>query len=111
MTDRLRQLWDFEDLEATEGRLREQLQREEADAGRAEVLTQLARVEGLRGDFEVCALLLDEAEELAGSTAVANVRLELERGRMHRSSGNPAAAFPLFESAFERALEAQELFL
>jgi hypothetical protein len=52
MTDRLRPLWDFDDLEASEARFLEQLERESDDAGRAEVLTQLARIEGLRGDFE-----------------------------------------------------------
>jgi tetratricopeptide (TPR) repeat protein len=109
--DRLRPLWDFDDLDATERRLRAQLECEESDAGRAEVLTQLARVKALREDFDTCERLLDEAQPLAGSDPLANVRLELERGRMHRSSGNVQAAFPLFESAFERALEADEPFL
>jgi tetratricopeptide (TPR) repeat protein len=109
--DRLRPLWDFDDLAATEARLRAELEDEATGAGRAEVLTQLARVEGLRGDFEACGRLLDEAEPLAGESAVANVRLELERGRMFRSSGDPEAAFPLFQSAFGRALEAREFFL
>jgi tetratricopeptide (TPR) repeat protein len=109
--DRLRLLWDFDDLDASQERLRAQLEQEDSDAGRAEVLTQLARVEGLRGDFEKCADLLDRAEPLAGTNPVANVRLELERGRMFRSSGDLEAAFPLFQSAFERACEADEYFL
>jgi len=46
--DRLRSHWDFDDLTATEQRLREQLAAE-TGSGRAEVLTQLARIEGLRG--------------------------------------------------------------
>jgi tetratricopeptide (TPR) repeat protein len=111
VSDRLRPLWDFDDLAATESRLRAQLTEEATDAGRAEVLTQLARVEGLRGDSDACQRLLDEAEPLAEESAVANVRLELERGRMYRSSGDPEAAFPLFQSAFGRALEAGEFFL
>ena len=61
MDDRLRPLWDFDDLDATERRFREQLELEESDAGRAEVMTQLARVAGLRGDFEEGDRLLDEA--------------------------------------------------
>ncbi|TML23063.1 MAG: hypothetical protein E6G32_06805, partial [Actinobacteria bacterium] len=85
MTDRLRPLWDFDDLDASERRLRAQLEQETSDPGRAEVLTQLARVEGLRGNFAQCAQVLDKAEPLAASNAVANVRLELERGRMFRS--------------------------
>ena len=111
MPDRLRPLWDFDDLDSTEQRLREQLEREETDAGRAEVLTQLARVEGLRENFAAADRLLKEAELLAGADSVANVRLELERGRMLRSSGDREAAFPLFKDAYERALEADELFL
>ena len=111
MADRLRPLWDFDDLDATERRLQERLEREESDAGRAEVLTQLARVEGLRENFAACERLLNRAELLAGADPVANVRLELERGRMFRSSGDKEAAFPLFKDAYERALEANELFL
>ena len=74
MTDPLRPFWDFDDLDATEARFR---------ALRAEALTQLARVEGLRDRFE-------------------------EGGRLRRSSGDKEAALPLFESAFARALEAGE---
>ncbi|MDX6400866.1 MAG: hypothetical protein QOF27_1472 [Gaiellaceae bacterium] len=111
MTDRLRPFWDFYDLEGTEGRLREQLAQETSDAGRAEVLTQLARVEGLRDEFDACERLLEEAETLAGSSEVARVRIDLERGRRLRSSGDPAAALPLFEAAFARASEAGQDFL
>lgn len=111
MPDRLRPLWDFDDLDSSEHRLRDQLERESGGAGRAEVLTQLARVEGLRGDFDACARLLDEATTLAGDDPVARIRLELERGRMLRSSGDAHAAFPLFESAYARALETGERYL
>ena len=99
MGDRLRPLWDFDDLDATEGRFRAQLELETADAGRAEVLTQLARVEGLRGRFEECDALLDDAEALGGAEA----RVLLERGRRERSSGQPGAGLAQFEQAFERA--------
>ena len=111
MPDRLRPLWDFADLAATERRLREQLDREETNAGRAEVLTQIARVHGLRDDFGACERLLGEAEPLAGDDPAANIRLELERGRMFRSSGDAEAAYPLFASAYARALEAGETYL
>ena len=110
MPDRLRPLWDFDDLDATEQRLRDQLGEEETDGGRAEVLTQLARVAGLRDDFDACEQLLQEAEPLAGD-GVARVRVDLERGRKLRSSGDGAAAVPLFESAFGRACELGEFFL
>ena len=111
MPDRLRPLWDFDDLEGSQARLRAQLEQETTDAGRAEVLTQLARVESLRDEFEGCERLLQEAEALAGSSAVARVRIDLERGRKLRSSGDGAAAAPLFESAFDRACANGEYFL
>jgi tetratricopeptide (TPR) repeat protein len=103
--DRLRALWDFGDLDASEARLRDQLAAELHDDGRAEVLTQLARVQGLRDDFDGAERLLVEAEELA-SSEVARARIDLERGRALRSGGDPDAASPLFVSAYEHAREA-----
>ena len=99
MGDRLRALWDFDDLDASEERFRAQLQAETTDSGRAEVLTQLARVEGLRGRFEQCDALLDRAEELGGAEA----RVLLERGRRERSSGRPGAGVEWFQQAFAEA--------
>jgi tetratricopeptide (TPR) repeat protein len=111
MADRLRPLWNFDDLDATEDALQAQLELEDSDAGRAEVLTQLARVQGLRGDFDACEGLLQEAESLAGSSSLAKVRIDLERGRKLRSSGDADGSVPLFEAAFARACEAREYFL
>ena len=111
MPDRLRPLWDFYDLDATEQRLRLQLEHEPDDAGRAEVLTQLARVAGLRDDFDACDRLLEQAEARAGSSAVAKVRIDLERGRKLRSSGDPEGALPLFEAAFSLARDSDEHYL
>ena len=42
MPDRLRPLWDFSDLDASERRFRAALGEEPSAAGRAEILTQLA---------------------------------------------------------------------
>jgi tetratricopeptide (TPR) repeat protein len=111
VNDRLRPLWDFADLDSSESRLRSQLAVEESKGGRAEVLTQLARVEGLRGNFEAGERLIQEAEELAGQSAVARARIGLERGRLLRSSGDAEAAFPHFKGSFSSALEAGELFI
>lgn len=108
MPDRLRPLWDFEDVDASEARLREQLEREQTDAGRAEVLTQLARVHSLRDEFDECEEQLRRAEALAGGDGLVRVRVDLERGRKLRSSGDGAAAAPVFESAFARASELGE---
>ena len=99
MGDRLRPLWDFDDLEASRERFLAQLAEETTDAGRGEVLTQLARVEGLRDGFERCDELLDEAEAVGGVTA----RSLLERGRRERSSGREGAGLAEFQRAFDLA--------
>ena len=96
MSDPLRALWDFDDLDATETRFR---------ALRAEALTQLARVEGLRDRFDEGEKLLDE---IGDADPRVRVRVDLERGRLRRSSGDKESALPLFESAFAKALHAGE---
>jgi tetratricopeptide (TPR) repeat protein len=111
MGDRLRRLWDFDDLDVSESRFRTQLENEQSDEGRAEVLTQLARGQGLRDQFAEGYRLLDEAAALAGPSVIAHIRIQLERGRLRRSSGDVAGALPLFESAYETALDAGEQFL
>lgn len=110
MSDELRRLWDFDDLDATERRFEERLGNERDESVRAEALTQLARVAGLRGDFDGGERLLRDAERLASSPR-ALVCVDLERGRLHRSSGDPEAALPLFETAHESAVEHGELFI
>jgi tetratricopeptide (TPR) repeat protein len=111
MGDWLRAYWDFHDLDASERRFGDLLAAE-ADPGlRAEILSQLARVHGLRSDFDEGERLLREAEAQAGESAAARVRVDLERGRLRRSGGDKEAALPLFESAFESARDAGEGFL
>ena len=110
MGDRLRPLWDFDDLEGTEGRFRAALDDQPDAAGRAEVLTQLARVEGLRGSFAEGDRLLDEAAA-AGTAPIVAIRVALERGRLRRSSGDVSSSLPLFEAAYGRAVEVGDAFL
>ncbi|WP_434448732.1 tetratricopeptide repeat protein [Lentzea sp. E54] len=100
MEDRLRELWDFADLDGTEARFRAFLGDVRTDDERAEVLTQLARVEGLRENLAAAHRLLDEAEVLVAPDSTGRVRALLERGRLHRSGGDPEAAQPLFVAAF-----------
>jgi tetratricopeptide (TPR) repeat protein len=111
MNDRLRPLWDFNDLGSSEKRLREQLDAETTDAGRSEVLTQLARIEGLEDRFDAGDKLIDEAVALAGDDKAALARIDLERGRLRRSSGDPDAGRPLFVSAFDIAMGAGQTFI
>jgi len=102
--DRLRPAWDFNDLDGSRQRFHALLASEDTDAGRAEVLTQLARVEGLEERFAEGDRLLDEAAALAGDAPIVEARLDLERGRLRRSAGDPEAALPMFERSFEAAL-------
>jgi tetratricopeptide (TPR) repeat protein len=111
VTDRLRPLWDFDDLDVSEDRFQAQLGEEASAEGRAEVLTQIARVHGLRGEFDEGERFIEQAEIVAGSSAVARARIDLERGRLRRSSGKVEAALPLFVSAFAVALDAGEEFI
>jgi tetratricopeptide (TPR) repeat protein len=111
MGDRLRPLWDFDDVDGSELRFEEQLQREMSDAGRAEVLTQLARVQGMRGMFAEGDRLIDQAQALSDGSAVVEARLQMERGRLRNSSGDAGAALPMFKDAFEIADQADEQFL
>ena len=99
MPDRLRALWDFSDLDASERRFRAALGEELSAAGRAEILTQLARIEGLRGDFDAGERLVEEAESEAAGELLPRVRIDLERGRLYRSSGDRERALPLFGGA------------
>jgi tetratricopeptide (TPR) repeat protein len=109
--DRLRPLWDFDDLDGSERRFEEQLQKEASGAVRAELLTQLGRVQGLRGRFAEGDRLIDQALALSDGSAAVEARIHMERGRLRNSSGDAVAALPMFEAAFEIADEAGEKFL
>jgi len=105
--DGWRGVWDFNDLDLSERRFRDRLGEAKAASDRAALFTQLARIEGLRGDFAAGERLLAEAEVLGG----AESWVLIERGRLLRSSGDSAAALPLFEAAFEQARAAGDGFL
>ena len=111
VADRLRPLWNFDDLDTSERRFDEQLQKETSDAGRAEVLTQLARVQGLRGEFAAGDKLIDQADALSDGSAAVFARIQMERGRLRNSGGDPVAALALFEAAFQTAEQGGEQFL
>jgi tetratricopeptide (TPR) repeat protein len=111
MADRLRPLWDFDDVDGSERRFEEQLQRETSDAGRAEVLTQLARVQGLREKFAEGDRLIDRAQALSDGSAAVEARIQIERGRLRNSNGDADAALPMFRSAFDVAVQVGEQFL
>lgn len=111
VADRMRPLWDFDDLDGSERRFTEQLEKESTGDGRAEVLTQLARVKGLRGLFAEGEQLIVQAEGVSQGSPAARARILMERGRLLRSNDNPAAAAPLFDAAFKVATEGGEMAL
>ncbi|HKW80172.1 MAG TPA: tetratricopeptide repeat protein, partial [Casimicrobiaceae bacterium] len=79
---------------------------------RLELLTQIARAQGLQRRFDDAHATLDSVEDaLPGPAARVAVRYLLERGRVFNSSEQPARALPLFESALAQAASAGEDYL
>jgi tetratricopeptide (TPR) repeat protein len=107
VTNGWRDVWDFNDLDLSEQRFRTALEDEKTAARQAALFTQLARIEGLRGNFDAGERLLAEAEALGG----AESWVLIERGRLLRSGGDGPGALPLFEAAFEQARAAHDGFL
>lgn len=97
-------LWNFTDPAASEQRFAERLAAlaHAPASDQAEALTQLARAQGLQRRFAEAHATLDRADPLAGQGR-ARIRLALERGRVHNTSGDPAAAHPCFLDAWNRA--------
>src|SRR5256885_1926355 len=91
-------LWDYDHPVTSESRFRALLPQAEAagDAAyRAELLTQIARTEGLQGRFAAAHQTLDTVEALLTSDLVtARLRYLLERGRVFNSAGAPEPARP-----------------
>lgn len=95
-------LWDYSDPAGSERRLRARLEADqEQPAARAELLTQVARAQGLQGRFDEGHSTLDAvAARLAELPARAASRYFLERGRLYRSAGRAAEAQPQFAEAW-----------
>jgi len=102
-------LWNYDNPAETEAKFREILPeaKNSGDIGYyAELLTQIARAEGLAQKFDEAHALLDTVKGLlptAGGRAY--IRYLLERGRVFNSSGKPGDAAPLFVEAWERSLK------
>ena len=101
-------LWDYGQPQQSERRFRQALARTAGDDALV-LRTQIARALGLQRRFEAAHLELDAIESAAlDAAADVRVRLWLERGRVHRSSGRPELALPWFQRAFALA-EAEAL--
>ncbi len=100
-------LWDYNDPAGAESRFRAGLAKAEASDDRgchAELLTQIARAQGLQRQFNEAHRSLDEADAMIdGDMHRARVRYLLERGRVYNSSGSADQARPLFVEAWALA--------
>lgn len=97
-------LWDYGDPAGSEARFRALLSADDSTARRLELLTQIARAQGLQRRFDEARHTLDEIEpHLAGAPIRPRVRYWLERGRVLNSSGDPQGARPFFEAALALA--------
>jgi hypothetical protein len=94
-------LWDYSNPEQTENKFRQiLLQFPEDEPDFHELLTQIARAQGLQRKFDKAHQTLDQVEKrVEGQASRARVRYLLERGRVFSSSGKPDAARPFFEQA------------
>jgi len=93
-------LWNYDRPDETEKKFRELLPT--IGDRKGELLTQIARTQGLQRKFDEAHKTLDEAEKLA-TGGVARVRYLLERGRVFNSSKQRDTSKPLFVQALEAA--------
>jgi tetratricopeptide (TPR) repeat protein len=105
-------LWDYANPVQTETKFREILpQIPEDDPAFLELLSQIARAQGLQQKFKEAHATLDMAEGRLGEGASRpRIRYLLERGRVFNSSGQPEQARPFFEQAWEQSGQISEDF-
>ena len=107
-------LWNYDDPAATERRFRDLLPRAEHGADRswhAQLLTQIARAQGLQRKFAEAHATLDRAAALlTPELSTARIRYLLERGRVFNSAGQAERAGALFHEAAEQAQSEQQDF-
>jgi len=105
--------WDFDDPAESQARFIAELAAlPPGSAARLELLTQLARAQGLQRNFDTAQVTLDAVERaLPGCPERVVVRYLLERGRVFNSSQQAAKAVPLFRDALAHARAAGEDFL
>jgi tetratricopeptide (TPR) repeat protein len=105
-------MWDYSKPDGTEEKFREMLaELPQDDPAALELLTQIARAQGLQHKFEEAHRTLDLVEKkLSSDPSRAKVRYLLERGRAFNSSGEADQARPLFQQAGEMASRLSEDF-
>lgn len=103
----IRDAWDWGDPEASERAFREMLdEADDASEGWRRVLeTQIARALGLQREFDAAHDVLEGVQDALGADPFVRVYYLLERGRVLNSSGEAQSALPLFEDAWNRAID------
>jgi tetratricopeptide (TPR) repeat protein len=105
-------LWDYSHPDKSEEKFRETvLQIPEDHPAHLELLTQIARAQGLQRKFDKAHQTLDQVEKrLREYPSRAKIRYLLERGRVFNSSRKPERARPFFEQALDVAKQLAEDF-
>lgn len=105
-------LWDYDHPDRTEMKFREiLLQIPENEPDFLELLTQIARAQGLQRKYDHAHQTLNQVERRLGNGASRpRIRYLLERGRVLNSSGRPDQARPFFEQALALAEQISEDF-
>ncbi len=102
-------LWNYNDPAGTEVKFRNILHEAEKadnDDYHAQLLTQIARTQGLQRKFDEAHKTLDYALKLISpDNETAKIRYLLERGRTYNSSNHQDEAKPLFLEAYELGLK------
>lgn len=106
------QLWNYNQPAETEKRFRELLTEAETSGDKsyhAQLLTQIARTQGLQRHFDSAHKTLDAVQAmLTDDLTTARIRYLLERGRVFNSSQKRDQARPLFLQAWELAQSVDE---
>jgi tetratricopeptide (TPR) repeat protein len=109
-------LWDYDRPNVSEKRFRDLLPAalDSLDISYlAQLLTQIARAEGLQRKFDAAHETLDRVEKslrMEHADDKTRVRYLLERGRVFNSSGNKDVARPLFQDALDLAEKVKDDF-
>jgi tetratricopeptide (TPR) repeat protein len=105
--------WNYDDPAASEQAFRELLPLAEGSGDEGyhmELLTQIARAEGLQRKFQQAHATLDIAGKMHTGEPRAHARYMLERGRVFNSQGEIDGARQMFEQALDIAIKGREDF-
>jgi tetratricopeptide (TPR) repeat protein len=102
-------LWNYSDPAGTEEKFKAILPQAEQFGDKdylVQLITQIARTQGLQMKFDEAHKTLDKALKMLDSdTSLGEVRYMLERGRVYNSSKHPDEARKFFIEAYQKASE------